>query len=312
MENTALQLFAAPLQGYTEAEWRHYHAQLAGGADAYFTPFMRVEKGAPRNKDIREISHRPDAGCHTIPQILIRDAAEMRILADAIVAEGYREIDINMGCPFAPQVKHGRGTALLGNTEALHAICDEMKGRYRDVKFSVKMRLGITEPTQWKDAIGAINEMPLTHLTVHPRTASQQYGGDIHMDEFSAILQETHHPVVYNGDVTTPGDIDGLTHSYPALHGVMAGRGLLMRPTLFTEWRTGCELSESERLATALHLHDAIYGSYKSRLCGDTQLLSKIKPLWEYLEDTIGHKNAKAIRKATTVPKYEAAVAALR
>ena len=118
--------------------------------------------------------------------------------------------------------------------------------------------------------------------------------------------------MVYNGDVTTPGDIDGLTHSYPALHGVMAGRGLLMRPTLFTEWRTGCELSESERLATALHLHDAIYGSYKSRLCGDTQLLSKIKPLWEYLEDTIGHKNAKAIRKATTVPKYEAAVAALR
>lgn len=312
LENTALRLFAAPLQGYTDAEWRHCHAEMAGGVDAYYTPFMRVKKGAVRGRDLRGLRSTLNSNHHLVPQILVCDVAEMRLLTDAIVAEGYDEVDINMGCPFAPQVKHGRGAALLAAPETLHAIGCEMRERYPDMRFSVKMRLGINDPSQWRDIIGEIDAMPLTHLTVHPRTASQQYAGDLHMDEFASLLHATRHPVVYNGNVTSPQDIDRIAQAYPTLHGIMAGRGLLMRPTLFAEWRTGSGLTERERLVTVLRIHDAIYRSYQERLCGDAQILSKIKPFWDYLEDTIDRKTAKAIRKATSLPKYEAAIAALR
>lgn len=312
MKDTNLRLYAAPIQGYTEAEWRHYHAHVAGGADAYYTPFIRFEKGSVRNKDMREINSTFNTGLHIIPQILIRDINEMRSLTDAIIQAGYSETDLNMGCPFAPQVKHGRGAALLTNPDLLHAIGCEMKERYPHIRFSAKMRLGISDPTQWRNVIREINDMPLTDLTVHPRTAIQQYGGDLYMDEFATLLQESKHPIIYNGNITTPADIDHIVQTLPKVHGVMVGRGLLSRPTLFTEWRTTHELPPSQQLPVILRLHDAIYDVFKERLCGDTQILSKIKPYWDYLEESIGHKTAKAIRKSTSLAKYEAAVATIR
>ena len=48
-------LYAAPLQGFTELAWRNAHAQVFGGIDAYYTPFVRLEKGEIRNKDKREL-----------------------------------------------------------------------------------------------------------------------------------------------------------------------------------------------------------------------------------------------------------------
>ena len=40
-----------------------------------------------------------------------------------------------------------------------------------------------------------------------------------------------------------------------------------------------------------------------------SQLLSKIKPFWEYAEEEIGRKAWKAIKKAGNVPKYRTALA---
>ena len=40
-----MKLYAAPLQGFTEAPWRNLHQEVFGGIDAYYTPFVRMEKG---------------------------------------------------------------------------------------------------------------------------------------------------------------------------------------------------------------------------------------------------------------------------
>lgn len=45
-----MKLYAAPLQGFTEAPWRNLHQEVFGGIDAYYTPFVRMEKGEFRNK----------------------------------------------------------------------------------------------------------------------------------------------------------------------------------------------------------------------------------------------------------------------
>ena len=51
-----MKLYAAPLQGFTEAPWRNLHQEVFGGIDAYYTPFVRMEKGEFRNKDVRDIA----------------------------------------------------------------------------------------------------------------------------------------------------------------------------------------------------------------------------------------------------------------
>lgn len=312
VEKSRLRLYAAPLQGYTETEWRHCHAEIAGGVDAYYMPFIRVEKGVVRRKDIAEINSELNHSVTVIPQVIVRDSDELRITAEAIIAAGYREIDINMGCPFPPQVKHGRGAALTASPSALKSLSDAMRENYPGIKFSAKMRLGVTAPSEWRDIIGIINDMPLTHLTVHPRTASQQYGGELHLNEFGALLEASTHPVVFNGNITSPTDIDHIAERYPAVSGIMVGRGLLMRPTLLSEWRSGKERTDAERLAIVTALHDAILKIYRKRLCGDAQILSKIKPFWDYQAYAIGHKATKAIRKATSMQKYEAALASIQ
>lgn len=313
LENSDLRLFAAPLQGYTEAEWRHCHALIYGGADAYFIPFLRVEKGAVRNKDMRELSSPLNFGTvPAVPQLILRDGCELRMLADTVLAAGFHDIDINMGCPFVPQVKHGRGAALLTAPAVLEELARDMRRRYAHVHFSVKMRLGVSDVSQWRQFIDIINSMPLTHLTVHPRTAAQQYGGELAMDEFAALMDKSVHPLVFNGNITTPDDIDKIIQTFPGLYGVMAGRGLLSRPSLFAEWRSGERWNVNLRLRHIMALHDAIYDSYKARLQGDTQILSKIKPFWEYHAEAIGRKAAKAIKKATSLPKYNAALDEIR
>lgn len=45
-----------PFARFTEAPWRNLHQEVFGGIDAYYTPFVRMEKGEFRNKDVREIA----------------------------------------------------------------------------------------------------------------------------------------------------------------------------------------------------------------------------------------------------------------
>ncbi len=58
-----------------------------------------------------------------------------------------------------------------------------------------------------------------------------------------------------------------------------------------------------------LGFHRELLDHYTSILCGDSQIISKIKPFWEYAEAEIGRKAWKAIRKAGNMAKYHSAVA---
>lgn len=58
-----------------------------------------------------------------------------------------------------------------------------------------------------------------------------------------------------------------------------------------------------------LGFHRRLLEHYSSSLCGESQIISKIKPFWEYAEDEIGRKAWKAIKKATNIAKYHSAVA---
>ena len=311
-----MKIFAAPLQGYTEAPFRHFHAGVygtcGGAADAYYIPFLRVEHGEPRSRDLRDALSPLNDNHTVVPQIIARDAAEFSMLTDLLVSGGHTTIDLNMGCPFTPQVRKGRGAGLIPRREQLLNIADLMHGKAeRGTKFTIKMRLGIDRPDEWIENIDVINSMPLTHVTVHPRVARQQYGGTLHLDEFTALLDRLRHPVVFNGELHNPADIESVSLRFPTLVAVMTGRGLLARPSLIAEWRKGREWDRDKRIRHLLALHDGVRQHYETTLCGETQILSKLKPFWDYLEEEIGHKTTKAIRKATTLPHYNQAITSI-
>lgn len=302
-----MKYLAAPLQGYTDAPWRHWHSILFGGVDEYYTPFLRVEKGEPCRRTCRDIESQLNENHIAIPQIIYRDADEFTLLSNLLRTRGAERIDINMGCPFPPQVRKGRGAGALLNIDELKRVAKLIEADTQ-VRYSVKMRLGVDDPDQWQSAAPILASIPLVHVTIHPRTARQQYAGELHMDSFEALAEAVGHPIVYNGELHTSEDIERIEKRYPWLCGVMSGRGLLARPELFVQYQNGEEWSEQKSIAGIMKLHDALFQYYTSVLCGDHQVLAKMKTYWEYSTGLIHRSNLKKINKARTLADYVAAV----
>lgn len=305
-----MKYYFAPVQGHTDAAYRHFHALHYGVVDkvAYTTPFIRLEKGEIRKKDLKDVTSELNDGLDVVPQVIFRNADELTALVDLLKSEGASRIDINMGCPFPLQTARGRGAATVGN-----AACGEAVARVVDdnpeVLFSLKMRLGFAEE-EFGPLLEILNGVRLDHLAVHPRTARDQYAGDLHEDAFRSIYDSSSNPIVYNGEIRTPADAADVAARYPRLAGIMIGRGALGRPSLFSEIVSGKEWNPEERRREMLAFHRELFSHYRDTLIGgDHQVLSKILPFWEYAEDEIGRKAWKGIKKASNISKYQTALA---
>ena len=297
----------APLQGYTDAIYRTMHNKVFGGINSYYSPFIRLEKGEVRQKDIKDILPENNENINLVPQIIVNSNVEFLKLTESVSNLGYKRIDINMGCPFPLQTKKGRGAALLQNTKHLEDIVESINS-INDIDFSIKMRLGMDSAEDAKGALEIINKAKLHHLTIHPRIAKQQYKGEIDYQTFDYIYQNCLHPIIYNGDILSQEDIYNIINIYPKIEGIMIGRGLLAKPYLAMELNKTIRLSVSERLSMIMKLHDAIYDHYSSVMQGEHQLLLKMKTFWEYLDEEIGKKPYKAIKKSVNIKKYELAI----
>ena len=297
----------APLQGYTDAIYRTMHNKVFGGINSYYSPFIRLEKGEVRQKDIKDILPENNENINLVPQIIVNSNEEFLKLTESVCNLGYKRIDINMGCPFPLQTKKGRGAAILQNTKHLEDIVESINS-INDIDFSIKMRLGMDSAEDAKGALEIINKAKLHHLTIHPRIAKQQYKGEIDYQTFDYIYQNCLHPIIYNGDILSQEDIYNIINIYPKIEAIMIGRGLLAKPYLAMELNKTIRLSVSERLSMIMKLHDAIYDHYSSVMQGEHQLLLKMKTFWEYLDEEIGKKPYKAIKKSVNIKKYELAI----
>ena len=297
----------APLQGHTDAAWRHWHNEIYGGGNLYFTPFIRAEHGEMRSRDLRDVTSPLNDSLRLEPQVIFRDMAELDLLLSALAETGVREANLNMGCPFPPQTSKGRGAGFIPNLEEAAKLKETVR-KYPGISLSVKMRLGYKDADEWRGILPILNELPLRFIALHPRIARQQYGGQLDLGQFGDFLRESNAPVVFNGEIKTPEDAAAVYERFPGIAGIMLGRGLLARPSLAAEIAGGKEWTPAERIAGMKDFHHELLAHYEKVLCGDSQILSKIQPFWEFAEPEIGHKAWKAIRKASTLPKYKSAL----
>lgn len=301
-------LYFAPVQGHTDAAYRHFHSKVYSGDQTYYTPFIRLEKDSIRPRDLKDLNSDLNNSLSLVPQIIFKDEKELSKLIEILKENGNKEIDLNMGCPFPLQTGHGRGAATILNEDLARSVIDVIKNN-PEIKFSVKMRLGLQDPQEWENLLPYLNEVELSHITLHPRIAKQQYGGEVDLTQFKKFLSQSKNKVVYNGDVLSPQQIKDTFNAFPVINGVMVARGILGRPSLFAEFQEGREWDKEKRLEKMLEFHRLLFNHYSSVLCGEAQVISKIQPFWEYAENEIGRKAWKAIKKASNLAKYQSAVA---
>ena len=298
------EIYSSALQGFTESPWRLYHRELFGGVDKYYAPFMRIEHDSFRNKDIRDILPENNEGVNLVPQIIATNADDSRKMIEKIMEYGYREININFGCPYVPVCKKGMGAGMLADAEKTKTLLDALMQYCDEVTFSIKTRLGYLSNEDIKTILPLFNEFNPLQLTVHPRIGKQQYNGELDLKSFEYVYENAVMPVVYNGEIFTVEDIKLIEEKYPKLKAVAVGRGLLVNPALGREYNGGDALEIKEYLK----LQKKLMNHYSEMLCGDAHIIAKLKPFWEYAPEEIDRKSLKAIKKSTTFAKYRDAV----
>ena len=297
----------APLQGHTDDVYRRSHHQLIGGIERYYTPFVRVEAGDIRSKDRRDIDPKNNEGVPVVPQIIFKNLKEFLYLVDEVEALGYHAIDLNMGCPFPLQAKHGRGSGILPHPDVVEDIAQAIKERTQ-LAFSVKMRLGWQEENEWENILPILHDTPLLHITLHPRVGIQQYKGEVNMNQFARFYEACRLPLIYNGDIQSLGDIKRLEDDFPNLSGIMIGRGLLGNPFLSAEYEENSEWETIRRRDAVLQMHDEWLEFCREKYVSDAQVLLQIKTFWEYQNAWIEKKVYKRIMKSGSFRNYMDAV----
>lgn len=303
-----IKLFSAPLQGYTEAPWRNVHSRIFGSIDTYYAPFLRIDRGVFRNKDIRDIAPERNDVAQLIPQIIGSNPAETKVMIDKIIELGYQKVDLNLGCPFPLIANRHKGSGMLPYQDEVKALIDQLLKYSNLLEFSVKMRTGWKDNTECIEILPYLNMLNPTHVTLHPRLGVQQYKGEPDIAAFELFYSECKLPLIYNGDVTNIEKLNNIVEKYPKLKGVMIGRGLLYNPSIAREYYGGAVATGSEILS----MHSYLLDYYSSILQGDTQLLLKMKSYWEYFMPELDKKLKKAIKKSSSMTKYHAAIQNVR
>lgn len=310
-----MHIYFAPLEGITTYPYRNLHHKYFGGVEKYFTPFLAPgpEQGMSV-KEMRDVLPENNAGVPVVPQILTNRAGDFLLASKKLSEMGYREINLNLGCPSGTVTAKRKGSGFLLYPDDLDHFFDEVfsDAAVRNGEFlvSVKTRIGKNEVEEWPELMQVYNRYPIHELTVHPRIQKEFYKGTPHLDVFTDILKESRNPVVYNGDLFTVEKVKEFREKFPTVGTVMIGRGLIRNPALAEMILQEETELEADILPRIREFHDALFEHYRETMSGDRNLLFRMKDLWSYMlaEVPDSEKLAKKIRKSQHVPEYLAAV----
>ncbi|MBI2841675.1 MAG: tRNA-dihydrouridine synthase [Acidobacteria bacterium] len=232
MSAAADRLALAPMAGLTGSAFRRL-IRWIGGCGTVYTEFVSSAALIRHSDRSRRLLRFEDDERPIFCQIFGADAYAMAESARIVESLGADGVDINAGCPVPKVVKQNAGAAMLRDPGLCSSIFTRVV-KSVSIPVSLKMRAGLGE-AEACFRIGRIaQESGICRLTLHPRTASQGYGGRADWSLIARLKSELTVPVFGNGDVTTAEQAVELLTATGA-DGVMIGRGAVANPTIFAE-----------------------------------------------------------------------------
>lgn len=301
-----MKLYFAPLEGITKCIYRNLHAEMFGGCDAYYAPFITPSDNEKiGRKNVKDILPENNAGIPLRVQVQTNSAASFLKFEDKISPLGYDAVNINLGCPSATVVGKGRGAGFLREPMALDAFMAEIFEKSR-LQISVKTRLGFSGSEEMHDLMKIYNRYNLSLLIIHPRTRNDFYNGVPDDEAFEKAYATSQNPVCYNGNIFTKADFERVIKRFPNLDSVMLGRGAIANPAIFREIRGGARLTTEELIAFSEQLLERYYTELKSEVF----TLQKLKEVWMYMMWNYPEKKKilKHIKKANHLSDFLSAI----
>lgn len=161
--------------------------------------------------------------------------ADPGIMADAariIEQSGADILDINFGCSVRKIIKSGAGVALMKDPKLSTAILTAVRNAV-SIPLTIKIRTGWDSSGEQAVAIARIaQDCGVDAVTIHPRTATQGFGGVADWSLIQKIKTIVSIPVIGNGDITCVDDAVRML-DMTGCDGIMVGRAAIGNPFLF-------------------------------------------------------------------------------
>lgn len=297
-------LYLAPMEGITKFVYRNAFAHHYGGADKYFTPFLSHVK--LNSKDKNDVLPQNNEGLDVVPQILANKADVFLTISHYLADYGYKEVNLNLGCPSGTVVAKRRGAGFLYLPEELDSFLYEIFEKC-PLDISVKTRIGVKSADEWDGIIQIYKKYPIKELIIHPRLQCQFYNGIPDNTAFEKACNTLDVPLCYNGNISSAEEYRAVVKAFPDICSVMIGRGAIANPEIFNIIRGKEDKFDKQTFAA---FHYELMSEYAGLMSGDRPALFHLKELWSYMRTTVGidDKQFKAILKTTRLNEYEGLV----
>ncbi len=303
-----MNLYFAPMEGITTYTYRNTHAELFGGCEMYFTPFLvPTENERISKKTLRDIISENNTARIT-PQVLCNNPDVFLKFSKKIQEIGFHEINLNFGCPSGTVVKKNRGAGALRDPEKLDWFLDRIFA-ITDIKISVKTRTGFYHHDEFDRLLEIYNRYPMTELMIHPRVREEYYQGVPNRQTFEKAYYGSNLKLCYNGNIVTKKDYENIIQRYPELNSVMIGRGAVQNPAIFREIRGGDSLKTEELVLFSKRLEER----YLQVLGSEIYTLHKLKEIWFYIMRNYPNESKlfKAVKKSNSLSDLNSAICCL-
>ena len=301
-----MNLYFAPLEGIGGYIYRNAQADYFEKADKYYSPFLAPNQNRSISpKEYKDIAPEHNEDITLVPQIMANNAEIFLKAAQELEQLGYKEINLNLGCPSRTVVTKYRGAGFLAKPDALEQFLEEVYSKL-NIRLSLKTRLGMEDEEEFEHLLDIYNKFPVSELIIHPRVQKDFYKNIPNLEAFGEALAISKNPVCYNGDIFSADDFKRIQSQFPDVECFMMGRGVLADPSLAREIRGGKAADQSD----IRRFHDLLYHTYREEVSGDRNVLFKMKEIWFYLAPMFADskKYAKKIKKSERCVVYESAV----
>ena len=298
-----MRYYFAPMEGITDSIYRRLHHKYFGGLDRYYMPFLSpTQHRSLTNRESRELPMAEAEAFTAVPQILTKNAEDFLWAAQVCLDRGYKEVNLNVGCPSGTVVSKGKGAGMLRNLSELDCFLEKIYTT-APLPISVKTRLGIENPEEFPPLLEVFNRYPIAELIIHPRVRKVFYSGSVDMEMFRYATENSKNPLCYNGNLNSLSDVQRLCTQFPDTQAVMLGRGLIGDPGMLTPGGTTVPVLEQ--------FMGELLESYIEAFGGARNAMFRMKENWSFLLCRFdgSEKLGKQLRKTTDLAEYKALTA---
>ena len=298
-----MRYYFAPMEGLTDSIYRKEHHAHFSGVDRYYLPFISPTiHRSLTNREQRDLPIADTISYEAVPQILTKVADDFIWAAGQCAERGYKEVNLNLGCPSGTVTAKGKGSGMLLDPDGLDRFLDSIF-RKAPLPISVKTRLGFHSPEEFPRLVEIFNRYPICELTLHPRVRKQFYDGNVDMDAFRYLLENSKNPVCYNGNIRTFSELQTFEAAFPQVEAVMIGRGLIGDPGMLTPGGVTVPVLEAF-MNRLLEEYTVCFGSTRNAMF-------RLKENWRHLILRFdgSEKLGKRLRKTTDVSEFKSVTA---